>query len=97
MRGNVGQTSSLSLADVWGYNKVADPGDMVGPVQGFSIFDTREPGIAMPLSAYDRIYRNQIVLVGHHQEVRRFISVASGYITSHHITSVKSQFRDIAQ
>jgi hypothetical protein len=34
----------------WVCNKVADSGDVAIEEQGFSIFDTREPAIAMPQS-----------------------------------------------
>jgi hypothetical protein len=73
------------------YKKVAGSGDVEIQKQGFSIFDTHEPAIAMPLYPFsihlmDRYsHRNQIFLVGLHQEVRRFVS--SGL---HHITSVSS-------
>src|SRR6266403_5423813 len=61
--------------------------------QGFSIVDTHEPAIAMPLSPFclrvidPYSYKNQILLVGCHQGVRRFVSPCL-----HHIKSVGSQF-----
>jgi len=62
----------------WVYKKVAGSGGVVIQERGFSMFDTHEPAIAMPLSPYSldamNLYphRNQIFLVGRHQEVRRF-------------------------
>jgi hypothetical protein len=72
----------------WVYNKVGDSGDVVIQEQGFSIFGTHEPEIAMLLlpSFYTMDpypHRNQIFLVGRHQEVPRFVSPGL-----HHITSV---------
>ena len=77
------------------YNKVADSGDVVIQKQGFSIVGTREPAFAMPLSPVcpsfhtmvqvPESYRNQILLVGRHQEVRRFVSPGL-----HHVKSVGS-------
>jgi hypothetical protein len=53
IRGKAGQTSSVSLAGVSGVQyEVADPGDAVIQEQGFSIFDTHEPAIAIPLSRF---------------------------------------------
>jgi hypothetical protein len=75
----------------WVYNKVGDPGDVVIEKQGFSIVDIHEPALAMPLPAVclqaidSHSHRNQIFLVGHHQEVRRFDSPGL-----HHITSVSN-------
>jgi len=77
------------------YNKVADSGDVAIQKQGFSIVGTREPAFAMPLSPVcpsvhimvqvPESYRNQIFLVGRHQEVRRFVSPGL-----HHVKSVGS-------
>jgi hypothetical protein len=73
------------------YNKVADSDDVVIEKQGFSIFDTHEPAIAKPRSPFclhvTQIdsHRNQIFLVGRHQEVCRFVSPGL-----HHIMSVSS-------
>jgi hypothetical protein len=73
------------------YNKVGDSGDVVIEKQGFSIVDIHEPALAMHLSplcihAIDsHSHRNQIFLVGHHQEVRRFDSPGL-----HHITPVSN-------
>jgi hypothetical protein len=84
----------------WVYNKVADSGDVVIEEQGFSIDDTRELAIAMPLSAVwdynmdmdmdmdmDSQYKNRIFLVGRHQGVRRF-----GSPGLHHNTPVSSHW-----
>jgi hypothetical protein len=70
------------------YNKVADSGDVVIQKQGFSIVDTHEPAIAIPLRFVflhmdSSPHRNQIFPVGRHQELRRFVSPGL-----HHITSV---------
>jgi len=73
------------------YKKVADSGRVVIQRQGFSIVDTHEPAIAMPLSptflhmmeSYS--YKNEIYLEGRHQGVRRFVSPGL-----HHIKSVSS-------
>jgi hypothetical protein len=76
------------------YNKVADSGDVVIEKQGFSIVDTHEPAIAMPLPPFclymvkTSSYENRICLVGRHQEVRRFVSPGL-----HHITPVSSHCR----
>jgi hypothetical protein len=73
----------------WVCNKVADSGDAVIEKQGFSIFDRHGSAVAMPLRSFflrmtdTSSCRNQILVVGRHQEVRRFVS--SGL---HHITSV---------
>lgn len=62
------------------YNKVADLGDVVTREQGFSIFETHEPAIAMRLSPVrlhtmdSYSHRNKKFLVELHQEVRRFVS-----------------------
>jgi hypothetical protein len=63
------------------YNKVADSVDVVIQERGFSIVDTHEPVIAMPLSPFclymmDPGYPhgNKIFLAGCHQEVCRFVS-----------------------
>jgi hypothetical protein len=93
MRGKAGQTSSVSFAGVLGVQKVADSGDVVIQEQGFSIVDTHEPEIAMPLSSLSPVclylmdsysYRNQIFHVGRHQGVRRFVSIRITRPTSHH-------------
>jgi hypothetical protein len=71
------------------YNKVADSSDVVTQEQGFSIVDTHEPAIAIPLLSFclhtmdSYPHRSQIFLVGRHQEVRRFVSPGL-----HHVTSV---------
>jgi hypothetical protein len=75
------------------YKKVAGSGGVVIEKQGFSIVDTHEPAIAMPLHAFLQeesdihisLYRNQIFPVGRHQGVRLFVSPGL-----HHITSVSS-------
>jgi hypothetical protein len=73
------------------YNKVGDSGDVVIEKQGFSIVDIHEPALAMPLSPFclheiePFSDRNQIFLVGHDQEVRRFDSPGL-----HHITPVSN-------
>jgi hypothetical protein len=73
------------------YNKVADSGGVVIEEQGFSIIDTLEPAIAMPLSPFCLhpmdfyLHRNQIFLVGRHQEVCRIVLPGL-----HHIKSVSS-------
>jgi hypothetical protein len=78
------------------YNKVADSGDVVIQKQDLSIFDTHEPATAVPPSPFgfkcirwthhsSYPHRNQIFLVGRHQEVRRFVSPGL-----HHIKSVSS-------
>ena len=73
------------------YNKVADSGEVVTQEQGFSIVGTHERAIATPLSpvclnAIDSYpHRNQIFLVGRHQEIRQFVS--SGL---HQVKSVSS-------
>jgi hypothetical protein len=70
-------------------NKVADSGDVAIQEQDFSIFDTREPAIAMPQSPIFSNqedawpHKNRIYLVGRHQEVCRFAPPGL-----HHITSV---------
>jgi hypothetical protein len=81
------------------YSKVSDSGDVVIQKQGFSIVDTHEPAIAMPLSPIwfhmmnTYRYKNQIFLVGRHQEVRRFVSPGL-----HHIKSVISvSLQNVAQ
>ena len=82
----------------WVYNKVAVADDVVIEKQGISIFDTHEPAIAMPLPSFYRIlhtssYKNQILLVGRHQEVRRF-----SLLGLHHITLIRvSSHWDVAQ
>ena len=69
------------------YNKVGVSGDVVIEKQGFSIVDIHEPALATPLSAFclhaidSHSHRNQIFLVGHHQEVRRFDSPGLYHIT----------------
>jgi hypothetical protein len=73
------------------YNKVADPGGVVIEEQGFSISDTLEPAIAMPLSPFCLhpmdfyLHRNQIFLVGRRQGVRQF-----ELPDLHHIKSVST-------
>jgi hypothetical protein len=72
--------------------KVADSGDEVIQEQGFSIFDTHEPAVAILLLSFclhatGSPHRNQIFLVGCHQEVRRFVSRQPGLVV-HHIKSV---------
>jgi len=80
----------------WVYKLVADSDDVVIQTRGFSIVDTHEPAIAMPLSPFciqviDLCpYRNQIYLVGHHQGVRRFVSPGL-----HHIKSASSRCRTL--
>jgi hypothetical protein len=74
----------------WVYKKVEDSGNVVIEKQGFSIVDIREPALAMPLLPFslhemEPSHRNQIFLVGHHQEVRRFDSPGL-----HHITPVSN-------
>jgi hypothetical protein len=74
----------------WVYNKEADPSDVVIEKQGFSTFDTHEPAIAMSLSTLclnsmpvDPVsHRNEIFLLGRHQEVCRFVS--SGLVHTSH-------------
>jgi hypothetical protein len=79
------------LSVFWVYNKVAISGDVVIEKPRFSIVDTHEPVIAMPLSPFclhimdSYPHKNQIFLVGRHQEVRRFVSPGL-----HHIKSVSS-------
>jgi hypothetical protein len=72
------------------YNKVADSDDVVIEKLGFSIVDTHEPAIAMPLCVFFHIvymeYKNEIFLVGRHQGVRRFVLPGL-----HHIKSVSSR------
>jgi hypothetical protein len=70
----------------WVYKGVADSGDAVIQEQGFSIIDTREPAIAMPVPVCFHPmdlhpHRNQIFLVGRHQEVRQFTSPGLHHIT----------------
>jgi hypothetical protein len=71
------------------YNKVADSSDVVIEKLGFSIVDTHEPAIAIPLSLFFHLvymeYKNEIFPVGRHQGVRRFVSPGL-----HHIKSVSS-------
>jgi hypothetical protein len=72
------------------YKKVGDPGEVVTEKQGFSIVDIHELALATPLSPfclhiYEPSHRNEIFLVGHHQEVRRFHSPGL-----HHITPVSN-------
>ncbi len=73
------------------YKLIADSGDVEIEKPGFSIVDTREPAIAMPLSRFcvqvmdSPPYKNQIFLAGRHQGVRRFVSPGL-----HHIKSVSS-------
>ena len=72
------------------YKLIADSGDVEIEKPGFSIVDTREPAIAMPLyPSFFHIpsypYKNQILLVGRHQGVCRFVSPGL-----HHIKSVSS-------
>jgi len=73
------------------YIKVADSDDVVIQKQGFAIFDTHEPVIAMPVSSFclhtinSYPHRNQIFPKGRHQEVRRFVPLGL-----HHLTSVSS-------
>jgi hypothetical protein len=75
----------------WVNKKVADPDDVVIEKRGFSIVDTHEPAIAMPLLPFSlhpidsNPHRTQKFLVGRHQEVRRFVSPCL-----HHITLVSS-------
>jgi hypothetical protein len=72
------------------YKKVGDSGDAVIEKQGFSIVDKHEPAIATPLFLYpidSYPHRNQIFLLGCHQEVRRFDSPGL-----HHITPVSSRY-----
>jgi hypothetical protein len=73
------------------YNKVADSVDAVIERLGFSIVDTHEPAIAIPLSLFfhmvDMNYKNEIFLVGRHQGVRRFVSPG---LHMHHIKPVSS-------
>jgi hypothetical protein len=70
-------------------SKAADSDDVVIEKLGFSIVDTHEPAIAIPLSLFlhmvDLEYKNEIFLVGRHQGVRRFVSPGL-----HHIKSVSS-------
>jgi hypothetical protein len=81
------------------YNKVGDSGDMVIQERGFSIVDIHEPSIAMPLSPFllhpidSCLHRNEIFLVGRHQEVRRFVS--PGLLHARHANQLSS--RDVAQ
>jgi hypothetical protein len=73
------------------YKKVGDSGDVVIEKQGFSIVDIHEPALATPLRPFcihaiePYSHRNQIFLVGPHQEVRRFDSPGL-----HHITPVST-------
>ncbi len=74
------------------YKKVADTGNVVIQRQAFSILNTNEPAIAMPLSSpclhFETYpYKNQIFLVGRHQGARRFVSPCL-----HHIKSVSSHW-----
>ena len=74
------------------YNKVADVGDVVIRIRGFSIVDTRERAIAISLLSlcFEMMnpypHKSQIFLVERHQEVGR--SVDS--LDLHYITSVVS-------
>src|SRR6266849_2534840 len=77
-----------TLRVFWVNNKVAVSGDVMIQKLGFSIVDTHEPAVSMPLSSFCihmewSSYKNQIFLEGRHQEVRRFVSPGL-----HHITSV---------
>jgi len=57
------------------YKQAADLGVAVIQEQGFFIVDTRESGIATPLSPFCLYsYGNQIFLVGRHQGVHQFVS-----------------------
>ena len=81
----------------WVHNKVADSGGVVIQEQGFSIVDTREPAIAMPLSPFclhleSQSHENQKFLVGRRQGVRRFVSPGLHHI--HH--AGQHSLRDVA-
>ena len=70
----------------WVYKTVADSGEVVIEGQGFSIFDTREPAIAISLPQFcvhtiDSPHRNQIFPVGCRQKVRRFVSAGLHHVT----------------
>ena len=70
------------------YKKVGDSGDAVISEQGFSIVDTREQAIAMPLlsiclhNMYASSYKNQKFPEGRHREVCRFVLPGLHRITS---------------
>ena len=66
----------------WVYKQVAGSGDVVIEEQRFSIFNTHEPAVTMPLSSLwiclqtmdTHSCRNQIFLEGGRRGVRRFVS-----------------------
>ena len=76
------------LCVCWAYKLVAHSGDVLTQRQHFSIVDTHEPEIAMPLSQFclhmmdSYPYKNQIFPVGLHQGVRRFVSPCLRHIKS---------------